>query len=190
MTVEYRPVILWWLYLCAAMVFAMVILGGSVRLTGSGLSVVDWQPLLGILPPLNMAQWEAAFNSYREYPEYQLINRGMSLEEFKFIFYMEYFHRVLGRLVGLVFALPFFYFLLRGVLPQWLKPRLWIALALGGTQGLLGWYMVKSGLVDNPHVSQYRLTAHLLLAVFIFAWLMVLAYRLQWHDKTPPLFGV
>ncbi len=179
-----------WLFLCAAMVFAMVVLGGAVRLTGSGLSMVDWQPLVGALPPLNEAAWEQVFARYREYPEYRLVNKGMSLDEFQFIFYMEYFHRLLGRLVGLVFALPFFYWLVRGVLPGWLKPRLWFALLLGGAQGLLGWYMVKSGLVDNPHVSQYRLTAHLMLAVFIYAWLLALAFRLSSPAAPAPLFRI
>ena len=170
------------------MVFAMVILGGAVRLTGSGLSMVDWRPLMGILPPLSDAAWEHVFSRYREFPEYQLVNRGMSLDEFRFIFYMEYLHRLLGRLVGLVFAIPFFYWLVRGLLPEWLRPRLWLALLLGGAQGLMGWYMVKSGLVDDPHVSQYRLTAHLMLAVFIYYWLLTLAFRLIWSGASIPLF--
>ena len=170
------------------MVFAMVVLGGAVRLTGSGLSMVDWRPLMGTLPPLTEQAWEQVFARYREFPEYQLVNRGMSMEAFRFIFYMEYFHRLLGRLVGVVFALPFFYWLARGTLPHWLRPRLWFALLLGGAQGLLGWYMVKSGLVDNPHVSQYRLTAHLMLAVFIYFWLLSLAMRLWWGGTGLPLF--
>lgn len=188
MSLDHPRAMLFWLYLCAAMVFSMVVLGGAVRLTGSGLSMVDWQPLLGILPPLSQVEWESVFARYREYPEYQLVNQGMSLVEFKFIYYMEYLHRLLGRMVGVVFALPFFFWLARGAIPSWLKPRLWIALALGACQGVLGWYMVKSGLVDDPHVSQYRLTAHLLLAVFIFAWLLVLAFRLQWQGRILPLF--
>ncbi|MDE0281975.1 MAG: COX15/CtaA family protein [Gammaproteobacteria bacterium] len=181
-----RRVILW-LYLCSGMVFAMVVLGGAVRLTGSGLSMVDWKPLMGVLPPLNQAAWEEAFARYREYPEYRLVNRDMTLESFRFIYYMEYLHRLIGRLVGVVFVLPFVYWLMRGALPAWTRPRLWTALVLGAAQGLLGWYMVMSGLVDNPHVSQYRLTAHLLLAVFIFAWLLALVFRLQGISGTMPL---
>lgn len=180
MSADDRRHVVLWLYLCSGMVFAMVVLGGAVRLTGSGLSMVDWKPLMGILPPLNQTAWDEAFARYREYPEYRLVNRGMTFESFRFIFYMEYFHRLLGRLVGVAFALPFAYWLLRGTLPSWIRPRLWAALALGAAQGLLGWYMVRSGLVDDPHVSQYRLTAHLLLAVFIFAWLLALVFRLQW----------
>jgi cytochrome c oxidase assembly protein subunit 15 len=172
------------------MVFAMVVLGGAVRLSGSGLSMVDWNPILGVLPPFTDQAWEQVFARYREFPEYQLVNQGMTLEGFRFIFYMEYFHRLLGRLVGLVFAVPFIYWLARGVLAPWLRSRLWIALFLGGAQGLLGWYMVKSGLVDNPHVSQYRLTAHLLLAVFIYLWLLDLVFRLLWNEKPVPLFRV
>ncbi len=168
-----------WLFLCSGMVFAMIVLGGAVRLTGSGLSMVDWQPLLGIFPPLTQVAWEEVFARYKEYPEYQQVNRGMSLSSFQFIFYMEYLHRLLGRLIGLVFGFPLLYWWLRGKLSSWIQPRLWLALGLGASQGLLGWYMVRSGLVDDPHVSPYRLTAHLLLAVFIFSWLMALALRLQ-----------
>ena len=183
----HRQVIIW-LMICATMVFTMVILGGAVRLTGSGLSMVEWRPLMGILPPLSDQAWNRVFDLYRQFPEYQLVNRGMTMEAFRFIFYMEYFHRLLGRLVGLVFAIPFFYWLARGVLPGWLRSRLWLALLLGAAQGLLGWYMVKSGLVEDPHVSQYRLTAHLMLAVFIYFWLLVLAFRLMWGGKPFPLF--
>lgn len=187
MSADDRRHMVLWLYLCSGMVFAMVVLGGAVRLTGSGLSMVDWKPLMGVLPPLNQMAWDEAFARYREYPEYRLVNRGMTFESFRFIFYMEYFHRLLGRLVGVAFALPFAYWLLRGTLPSWIRPRLWAALALGAAQGLLGWYMVRSGLVDDPHVSQYRLTAHLLLAVFIFAWLLALVFRLQGVAGMVPL---
>ncbi len=179
---RYRAATLW-LFLCSGLVFAMVLLGGSVRLTGSGLSMVEWKPLMGIFPPIGSAAWEEVFASYQEYPEYQLINRGMTLSSFQFIYYMEYLHRILGRLIGLVFALPFIYWWLRRKLPSWIIPQLWIVFGLGACQGLLGWYMVVSGLVDDPRVSQYRLTAHLMMAILIYAWLVTLAFRLQGQDS-------
>ena len=153
------------------MIYAMVILGGVTRLTGSGLSMVEWDPVFGIVPPLSEQAWQTVFSKYQASPEYQKINLGMDLHGFKSIYWFEYAHRVLGRLIGTVFLLPFLYFLFRKMLPPRLTPRLALAFVLGGLQGLLGWYMVKSGLVDNPHVSQYRLTAHLGLALVIYAWL-------------------
>ena len=156
-----------WLALCLLLVFAMILLGGVTRLTGSGLSMVHWHPT-GVLPPLDAAAWEQEFGRYQQYPEYQKINRGMTLDGFKRIYWFEYSHRMLGRLIGLVFALPFLYFWLRGRIRPGLTPRLLAILALGALQGLLGWYMVQSGLVDNPRVSQYRLTAHLMSAILIF----------------------
>jgi len=156
----------------------MVVLGGAVRLTGSGLSMVDWRPLMGIFPPIGVQAWNAVFDQYKQYPEYQLVNQGMTLSQFKFIYYMEYCHRMLGRMIGVFFFIPFLVFMLRGLIPDWLKVPLWIAFLLGACQGLMGWYMVQSGLVDNPHVSQYRLTAHLLLAVVIYAWLVRLFFAL------------
>ena len=158
------------------MVLAMILLGGAVRLTGSGLSMVDWQPLLGIMPPLNEIQWQEAFLLYQQYPEFKLLNKDMQLPEFKFIFFMEYAHRILGRIVGLVFFLPLIWVSLRSEFSVRFKLWLWFIFVLGGLQGLMGWYMVQSGLVDNPHVSQYRLTAHLLLAVFIY----ILLVRTAW----------
>ncbi len=160
-----------WLVLCLLLVFAMILLGGVTRLTGSGLSMVDWRPT-GVLPPLDAASWEAEFGRYQQYPEYQKINRGMSLDGFKRIYWFEYSHRMLGRLIGLVFALPLLYFWLRRRIRAGLLPRLLVILALGGLQGLLGWYMVQSGLVDNPRVSQYRLTAHLMSAILIFGFIL------------------
>jgi cytochrome c oxidase assembly protein subunit 15 len=160
-----------WLAACALVVFGMILLGGVTRLTESGLSMVEWRPLMGIIPPLSEAEWQAVFDKYRQYPEYQLINRGMSLDGFKVIFMYEYLHRVLGRLIGLLFALPLLFFALRGYLRPGLLPKLLTLLVLGGCQGLLGWYMVQSGLIDRPDVSQYRLTAHLGLAVLIYAFL-------------------
>lgn len=159
----------WWLMFCAATVFVMVVVGGITRLTQSGLSMVDWAPIMGTLPPLSLAEWQAEFAKYKTSPEYQKINYGMSLAEFKSIFWWEYGHRVLGRAIGLIYLLPLLYFLARGMVPKEWRLRLFGLFVLGGLQGLMGWYMVKSGLVDVPHVSQYRLTAHLGLALIIFA---------------------
>lgn len=166
-----RP-IAWWLLVCCALVFAMVVLGGVTRLTGSGLSMVNWEPLSGVLPPMGQAAWEREFEHYRQSPEYNYVNKGMSLDEFKGIFWFEYAHRVLGRLIGIVFFVPFVYFLVRRRITAALARKLAVMFVLGGLQGLLGWYMVKSGLVDDPHVSQYRLAAHLGLAVLIYAYML------------------
>jgi len=149
----------------------MIVVGGITRLTESGLSMVEWRPLLGTLPPMSDGEWQRVFLEYKNYPQYQLVNAGMSLEAFKYIFYWEYGHRLLGRLIGVMFAVPFFFFLFSGQIEAKLKPKLWLALALGGMQGLMGWYMVKSGLIDEPLVSHYRLAAHLCLALTIFAYL-------------------
>lgn len=167
-----------WLFIVCAFVFAMIVVGGVTRLTESGLSMVNWQPVSGIMPPLNEAEWTAEFEAYKQYPEYQKINMGMSLDEFKNIFFWEYSHRLLGRLIGLVFAVPFFIFMMRGKIKRTLKPHLWLMLFLGGAQGLLGWYMVKSGLVDRPDVSHYRLTAHLGLAFIIYIYMFRVALGL------------
>lgn len=164
-----------WLGVVCATVMAMVVVGGVTRLTGSGLSMVDWQPILGILPPMNEAEWNAAFDAYRQFPEYREINRGMSLEAFKGIFFWEYAHRVLGRLIGVLFFIPLVVFWLSGKIESRYKLPLLGGLILGGLQGLLGWYMVKSGLIDVPRVSHYRLTAHLSLAMFILCYLFWLA---------------
>ncbi len=180
---SHRAAVVYWLILCAAMVFATIILGGAVRLTGSGLSIVDWKPLLGTFPPLNHGAWIEAFDKYKQFPEYQIVNSDFSLSEFKYIFLMEYFHRLLGRLIGLVFFTPFVFFIVRRAIPPQLLGKLWALLLLGACQGLLGWYMVKSGLVDNPHVSQYRLTAHLLLAVVIYTWMLRLICGLLRKDS-------
>ena len=160
-----------WLMLCLLLIFAMVILGGVTRLTGSGLSMVNWHPT-GILPPINHQQWLQQFEQYQQYPEFKLLNRDMSLEGFKSIFWFEYSHRMLGRLIGLVFLLPFIFFWFRKMIRPGLTPRLVVMFLLGGMQGLLGWYMVKSGLVNNPAVSQYRLTAHLMSAILIYAFIL------------------
>jgi cytochrome c oxidase assembly protein subunit 15 len=158
-----------WLLLCCALVFAIVVVGGVTRLTHSGLSITEWQPIVGTLPPLTDADWNDAFAKYQLTPEYQQVNKGMALPEFQRIFWWEYFHRLLGRLVGVVFLLPFLWFLARRRIPPGYGVRLAVIFALGAAQGALGWFMVKSGLVDDPRVSQFRLTAHLGLAFLIFA---------------------
>lgn len=158
-----------WLLACCALVFAMVVLGGATRLTHSGLSIVEWQPLVGAIPPLSQQDWQELFDKYRQTPEYLKKNAGMSLDAFKDIFWLEYFHRLLGRVIGVAFLLPFLWFLARGRLTAPLGWKLAGIFLLGGLQGAMGWYMVKSGLVDNPRVSQYRLTAHLSLAFVIYS---------------------
>ena len=172
-----------WLFVCCLMVYGMVILGGVTRLTGSGLSMVEWDPIFGIVPPLDAADWDETFRLYQQSPEYQKINLGMDLAGFKRIYWFEYSHRVLGRTIGTVFLLPFLYFLVKGWIQRPLVPRLITMFVLGGLQGLLGWYMVKSGLVDNPHVSQYRLTAHLGLAVVIYAYMLYVALGLWYGEQ-------
>lgn len=167
-----------WLLACCATIFGMIILGGVTRLTGSGLSMVQWAPIMGTLPPLNQAEWQEAFLLYQQYPEYQLKNFGMSLAEFKSIFWFEYGHRLLGRSIGMIFLLPFLFFLFRGKIEKALTPKLITMFVLGGLQGLMGWYMVKSGLVNDPHVSQYRLTAHLGLAIVIYGYMLWVALGL------------
>lgn len=167
-----------WLLLCCVLIFTMVVLGGVTRLTRSGLSMVDWHPVKGVVPPLSQPQWQKAFKRYQSFPEYKKINHGMSLNEFKSIYWMEYSHRLLGRLIGIVFLLPLLYFLYRGYIRGPLIPKTITMFILGGMQGVLGWYMVKSGLVDNPHVSQYRLTAHLVAAFAIYAYILWVALGL------------
>jgi cytochrome c oxidase assembly protein subunit 15 len=158
----------WWLLVCCALLFAMVVVGGVTRLTHSGLSITEWQPIVGTLPPLGETDWNAAFAKYQATPEYRLVNRGMSLEAFKRIFWWEYFHRLLGRAIGVAFLLPLLWFAARRMIPAGLGPRLLGIFLLGALQGAMGWYMVQSGLVDDPRVSQLRLTAHLGLAFVIF----------------------
>jgi len=161
-----------WLLSVTALVVFMVIVGGITRLTESGLSITEWKPVTGALPPLNEAQWMEEFRKYQQTPEYQQINKGMSLEDFKFIFFWEWSHRLLGRLIGIAFALPLLWFALRKAIPQGYGPRLITLLVLGGLQGVIGWWMVASGLVDRTDVSHYRLAVHLLLALFIAACLL------------------
>ena len=173
----YRQIAVW-LLICCAMIFAMVVLGGVTRLTGSGLSMVEWDPVFGFVPPLNQGEWEVVFEKYKASPEYQKINVGMDLDGFKGIYWFEFTHRVLGRGIGMVFLLPFLWFLIRRRIDRPLVPKLVTMFVLGGLQGLMGWYMVKSGLVDRPHVSQYRLTAHLALAFAIYAYILWVALDL------------
>lgn len=165
---NYSDLLGYWLLFCAAVVYIMIVVGGITRLTQSGLSMVEWEPIMGVIPPLGEAAWMDVFNKYRTSPEYLKINAGMSLDAFKSIFYWEYGHRVLGRVIGLIYFVPLMIFLLRGMVPKGWHAKLFGLFVLGGLQGLMGWYMVKSGLVDVPHVSQYRLTAHFGLAVVIF----------------------
>ncbi|MCC7487408.1 MAG: COX15/CtaA family protein [Burkholderiales bacterium] len=173
-----RRAIAAWLIACCALVFAMVVLGGVTRLTHSGLSIVEWQPLVGAVPPLTDADWTALFEKYRRTPEYEQVNRGMSIAEFKGIFWLEYFHRLLGRAIGIAFLAPFLWFLLRRRLDARLAWRLGGVFLLGAVQGALGWYMVASGLVAEPRVSQYRLTAHLALAFAIYGAMLWIALDL------------
>ena len=174
-----------WLLALAGMVLVMVVLGGLTRLTHSGLSMVDWRPITGWLPPLTEEAWRAVFDAYRQFPEYQELNAGMSLAEFKGIFWLEYIHRLWGRLIGVAFALPFIVFLARGWIGWRLAPRLVVVFALGAAQGVLGWYMVQSGLVDRPDVSQYRLAAHFGLALVILGALVWQAMALLAPEPAP-----
>ena len=168
-----------WLLTVAALVFLLVSVGGATRLTGSGLSITEWKPIVGIVPPLSAADWQDAFDKYRQIPQYQQVNKGMSLGAFKRIFWWEWTHRFLGRLVGFAFLVPFLVLLAAGQIPRTLLPRLVGIFALGGLQGFVGWYMVSSGLVDRISVSQYRLAVHLGLAILIFGALLWVALSLD-----------
>lgn len=159
----------YWLLLNAFLIFIIVGVGGTTRLTQSGLSIVDWDPLMGVLPPLTEKQWQESFARYQQFPEFHKKHFWMELSDYKKIFFWEYIHRLLARKVGLVFFIPLLYFWVRQQIPNWLKWRGTFIFALGGAQGLMGWMMVKSGLVDNPFVSHYRLTAHLGLALLVFS---------------------
>lgn len=158
-----------WLWLMAALVFAMVLVGGATRLTDSGLSITEWKPLLGAIPPLTMQDWHEAFAKYQQIPEFKIQNSAMTLDEFKSIYWWEWAHRFLGRIIGVAFLLPLVVFTISGRIGRALWPRLALLFVLGGLQGALGWFMVASGLVDRVDVSQYRLAAHLSLAVAVFA---------------------
>ena len=164
-----RRIITLWLLAVAALVVATLLVGGATRLTESGLSIVEWKPVTGTLPPLSQEAWQAEFEKYKTIPQYRELNRGMSLDQFKTIFWWEWGHRLLGRLIGAVFLLPFLYFLWRGWIPAELRARLWIIFGLGAVQGAVGWWMVSSGLTERVSVSQYRLAFHLTLACVIYA---------------------
>ena len=171
-----------WLLVICVMVLLMVIIGGVTRLTHSGLSMVVWEPITSWLPPLTTDEWQEIFLIYKETPEFKKINYGMGLDDFKSIFWLEYFHRLWGRIIGITFLLPFFYFLLRGWISRSLASKLIFIFILGMAQGVLGWFMVKSGLSDRPDVSQYRLTAHLAVAIILYAYLFWIALG-QLHDQ-------
>lgn len=175
-----------WLFLTAFTVFAMAVIGAVTRLTESGLSMVEWKPLIGAVPPLSHGEWMRVFDLYQQTPEFKLKNSWMQLEDFKHIFFWEWLHRLWGRMIGLVYALPLAWFWIRKQIPAGYKSKLLFVLALGGAQGVMGWYMVMSGLVDRPDVSHFRLAAHLLLALTVYASLLWLAFGLE--EKTSGTF--
>jgi cytochrome c oxidase assembly protein subunit 15 len=168
-----------WLYAVAALIFAMVLVGGATRLTESGLSIVEWKPVTGALPPMGEGAWQAEFDKYKTIPQFQHRNSGMTLAEFKTIFWWEWAHRLMGRLIGAAFGLPFLWFLAKGWIGPGLRARLWTIFGLGALQGAIGWWMVASGLTERVEVSQYRLATHLILACVIFAATLWAASRLR-----------
>jgi cytochrome c oxidase assembly protein subunit 15 len=172
-----------WLYAVAALVLAMVLVGGATRLTESGLSITEWKPVMGVVPPLSQQAWQSAFEKYQAIPQYREMNSGMSLEAFKTIYWWEWTHRLLGRVIGVAFLLPFLFFLWRGWVAPSLRPRLWFIFGLGALQGAVGWWMVASGLAGRTEVSQYRLATHLILACAIYVALLWTARRLG--DESP-----
>lgn len=178
-----KPIVIW-LFTTCFLIWLMIMLGGATRLTHSGLSIVEWKPIVGIIPPLSELSWTLEFEKYKQFPEYKLINFDMTLSEFKFIYFMEYTHRLLGRLIGLFFFLPLAFFWIRGQFSPSTKKTLTLAIILGLAQGAMGWYMVKSGLVKNPAVSAYRLTAHLLLALFLFGILFWSALKIHYESAS------
>jgi cytochrome c oxidase assembly protein subunit 15 len=171
-----------WLYAVAALVLAMVLVGGATRLTESGLSITEWKPVMGTLPPLDATQWQAEFEKYQAIPQYRELNRGMSLDAFKSIYWWEWTHRLIGRTIGVAFLLPFLWFLWCGSIGPGLRTRLWAIFGLGALQGAVGWWMVASGLADRVEVSQYRLATHLVLACVIYVALLWTAQR--WDEQT------
>jgi heme a synthase len=176
----------WWLFSIALLIAITVLVGGATRLTESGLSIVEWKPVTGALPPLTEAQWTRAFDAYKTIPQYHALNAGMTLAAFKTIFWWEWSHRLLGRVIGAAFLLPFLWFLWRGGLSAELKRRLWLIFALGALQGAVGWWMVASGLSERVEVSQYRLATHLVLALLIFA---AVVWTLRRLAERPPITG-
>jgi len=196
-SVKHNRIVAVWLLGCCALVFAMVVLGGVTRLTGSGLSMVNWRPIMGVLPPVSESEWAETFALYRGSPEFRKLNDTMDVQQFKGIFWLEYLHRLLGRTIGIIFLVPFLFFSWRGYIRGHEWPKYLAMFVLGGMQGLLGWYMVKSGLVHDPHVSQYRLTAHLIAAFVIYAYMFWVAMSLvfrhlddirhRWYGRTVAL---
>jgi heme a synthase len=181
---DHARVITLWLYAVAALVLAMVLVGGATRLTESGLSITEWRPVMGVVPPLNETQWQAEFEKYQAIPQYHELNAGMSLAAFKTIYWWEWTHRNLGRTIGFVFLLPFLWFLWSGWIPPGRRASLWTIFGLGALQGAVGWWMVASGLANRVEVSQYRLAAHLILACLIYGALVWTARR--WSDQQSP----
>ena len=173
----------WWLIICCIFVFAMVFIGGLTRLTDSGLSIVEWNVFSGIFPPLLNSEWIELFEKYKQFPEYKLINKNISLDDFKFIFWMEYIHRIWGRLIFLIFLIPLIIFLKKKYIPKKLKKHFLIILLLILLQGLFGWHMVKSGLIDIPDVSHYRLSIHLTMAFIIYGYLLFLTFSIYYLKK-------
>jgi cytochrome c oxidase assembly protein subunit 15 len=176
----------WWLVSIAALIAIMVLVGGATRLTESGLSIVEWKPVTGALPPLNQAQWTQAFEAYKTIPQYRELNAGMNLGEFKTIFWWEWSHRLLGRVIGVAYLLPFLFFLWRGVVSAEIRLRLWLIFGLGALQGVVGWWMVASGLSERVEVSQLRLATHLVLALLIFA---AIVWTLRRLTDRPPIIA-
>jgi cytochrome c oxidase assembly protein subunit 15 len=174
----------WWLVTVVVLIAIMALVGAATRLTESGLSIVEWKPVTGTLPPLNDAQWNQAFEAYKAIPQYRELNAGMNLAEFKTIFWWEWSHRLLGRMIGVAFLLPFLWFLWRGALSAELRLRLWLIFGLGALQGVVGWWMVASGLSERVEVSHYRLATHLMLALLIFS---AIIWTLRRMAGGPPL---
>lgn len=183
-TLKNRPVA-FWLFACCALVFVMIVVGAITRLSGSGLSITEWRPIMGAIPPLNESEWDHAFGLYKSSPQFQKENFWMELSDFKQIYFWEWFHRLLGRLIGIAYALPLLFFWLRQQIPPAKKPLLLGIFFLGGLQGAMGWYMVRSGLVDIPAVSHYRLAAHLGLALLIYALMFWQALDFLNVSKSP-----
>src|ERR1700759_3184616 len=181
---QHARAVRWWLFSVAALIAIMVLVGGAPRLTESGLSITEWKPVTGALPPLSQEQWSQAFEGYKAIPQYRELNSGMTLDQFKSIFWWEWSHRLLGRVIGMVYLLPFLWFLWRGGLTSELKRRLWGIFALGGLQGVVGWWMVASGLSERVEVSHYRLATHLVLALFIYA---AIVWTLRRMAARPPV---
>lgn len=178
-----RPLALW-LFSCCLMILLMTLIGAVTRLTESGLSITEWNVVMGWLPPLSEAAWIAEFEKYKASPEFEIKHFWMGVEDFKQIFFWEWFHRLWGRLIGLVFIVPLIFFWIRKKIPAWMRPHLLILLALGAAQGYMGWYMVQSGLIDRPSVSHYRLAAHLSLALLIYSLMLWVGLRLCRQETT------